>query len=465
MSSNAKEILKELNLTGKTGVFETVADPIAEEVKNASNQKQYVHSVPVMPFMAKGDVTFKLLTRMAKLSPTHGAVINSIRRYVLGGQFEVTTKKTPGFARRKEQPRAVSLEEHEAYTDWLKSWVKPNVLLNTLNRVYDNYAKYGNAWLEIVLTEVAGERKAAIYSHDAESVLYFATLPGMPRIPLISPYWYHPTNYGEEPVAVPLWPKFAEDEAGTRRTFLHLKWDVAGRNWYGEPYWLAALYYIYMEMQSGQYNVEGFANKFTPEAFIETFEGYGGEMPATDVTENGQYAEGANGFLAKMEKFYSNKGKKRRFLHRNAPADAQPSKVHQFAPNTDHHYHRAMVEIAESQAIKMHDWHAALMSIATPGKLGRSQEFKDAFNQKWHTVIKPYQAVLCDPLNEAIDIVADWLGGEATELVENYSLGLANLYEDMLKTEKEEGTEESAEDEGEEGAVLSDQNQQTTEQE
>lgn len=424
----------------KTGVFTTVADPIAKEVRNAVEQKRYYHTVPVVPFMEQGDASLEVLTRMAKLSPTHAAVMNSMRRYILGGQFEVVSRKVSGFARREEQVRQVEEPEFVAFTDWLTNWVDGSVLLSTWQKVYDNFSKYGNAFVEVVLTTVAGQRHVAVYNHDVDRVLYLATLAGMPRIGLISPYWYHSTNYGEEPQGVPLWPEFLEDDMGTKRTLIHLKHDVAGREWYGEPYWLAALYYVYMEMQAGQYNVEGYANNFTGELFVETYEGYGGgagaEPPATDPAYDaaGDYVYGPQGFYKKLTDFFTNKGiHKRKILHRNAASDGKETKVHQFKPNTNEKYHQALVALSEAQVIKMHDWHPALMGIQTPGRLGQNQEFATAFRQKYYTVIKPYQDMLADPLNLVLRIAAEFLEDEGLELVNQYGIGFKNLYQDMLK--------------------------------
>jgi hypothetical protein len=432
-----KEKMAALNGAAYTGLFEAIADPIAQEVRNAEHERMYLYQYPVVPFMERGDVTFNLLTKLCKLSVSNGAIINAVTEFVLGGQLEVRRKKVEGFARLPgELP--VSTEEVVAYTSWLSSWINPGALLKVMRQAFDNWMRYGNAYIEVVLSSVAGERHAKIYSHDADRCLYLATLSGMDRVLLVSPYWYRHTNYGDEPVAVPLYPNFSESADGTRRTMLHIKNDVSGREWYGEPIYLPALYYIYNEIQLGQYSSEAYASDFTGKVFMETYEGYGGGDGAEPPAENpnfdadGNYVAGPKGFYDQMLRFFTNRGsKKRSFIHRDAPADGKTTFVHEFKKNTDHEYHTATSRTAEGKVLQAHNWHPALMGISTPGKLGPSQEFKEAYLAKFKTVIKPRQELLADPINKALRIAAEWLGGDGVDLVQQYSIGLKNMYPEL----------------------------------
>lgn len=438
MSTNPKLYWQQQALdTSTSASFSTVQNPIAEEIANAENEARYFHSVPVVPFMGQGGVTLDLLTRLCKLSPTQGSIIEYKKHFVLGGHFDVNVRKVPGFARREEQAIAVSDQEFTEYTDWVQEWCDPTQLLGVADGLLENLLKYGNAWMEVVLTSVGGERMAKMYSHDMHRCLYMPTPDGVPRVVLISPYWYHHTSYGEEPLAVPVYPQTAEYADGTVRTMVHIKRRVAGRPWYGEPVHLASLWYGYTELQMGEYNVDGYASDFTGTVFFETYEGFGGggadgELPLQPETiEGGQYVLGPKGFYTKMADAFSNKGKKQRIVHRNAPLGTTPTTVKEFKPNTNEKFHQITSQISEGQVIKANLWHPALMGIQVAGRLGPSQDFAQAFKSRFFTVIKPLQDTIADALNIGMDLVADWRGQQGA--TEGHSLGFKNMYADMLK--------------------------------
>lgn len=433
-----KEILAELNGNVLTGIFETIGDPIAKEVRDPEREARYYIGKPVVPFMEGGDADFALLTKLAKLSPTHASIMNSIRRFVLGGQLDVLRRKVSGFARRKGQETQVDEADFLAFATWVSSWIDGGVLLNTWERVFDNYSKYGNAFVEVVLTDGPEGRSASVYNHDADRCLYLATGDDLPRIILVSPFWYQSSNFGQDPDPVPLYPEFIEDDFGSRRTMIHIKNEVSGRDWYGEPWWLSALYYAYLEIQLGEYGAEGYSNGFTGKVFFETFDGYssaGSEPPPVNPaqTPGGEYVVGPRGFYQKVVKFFTNRGPYRRTaMHRSAPLGGQKTEVTQFKPNTNEKYHEAIARIAEAQIFKAHDWHPALMGVAVPGSLGRSSEFSEAFKAKYYTVIKPIQDALADPLNLVVRLAAEWIADEGSKLADSFSLSFKNLYSDML---------------------------------
>lgn len=447
--NNPKAIAAQL-AQGNTGLFEAVADPVRAEVRKAMEQRKMLHQQPVVPFLDNGDVSLALITKLCKFSPTNAGVLRDVRHFVIGGQFDVNQRKVSGFARRTQAAASVTDDEFQDYTTWLSTWIDPAHLQRTWAKVFDNWAQYGNGFVEVVFRKVGNARKVDIYNHDADRCLYLATDDGDPKVILISPFWYHTTNYGTEAQAVPLWPQMVQHEDGSLRTMLHIKQEVPGREWYGESYWLSCLYYAYMELQSGQYNVEGFQNGFTGQVFFETYEGYSGGMGEETPPNNyqldaeGNYAVGPQGFYSKVVQFFTRNGdKKRSVMHRNAAADSKQTFVHQFKPNTDHQFHEATARLAEAQIIKAHNWHPSLMGVQVPGKLGASQEFETAFKTKFFTVIKPMQDFMTDPLNQIVAMAADWMGGEGPEIVKNYSLGYKNIYWDMLveSGEKDETAE------------------------
>ena len=130
-----KQIMAELNGQSFTGVFETVDDPIAREMRDTGREARYYIGKPVVPFMELGDADLELLTKLAKLSPTHAAIMNSIRRFVLGGQFDVVRRKVSGFARREDQKAPVEEADFLDFSSWVETWIKGSTLLNVWEQI------------------------------------------------------------------------------------------------------------------------------------------------------------------------------------------------------------------------------------------------------------------------------------------------------------------------------------------
>lgn len=443
-----KEIYQELSRRSQTGVFSTIHDPLGEELRDPKWMSHSWYGLPVVPFMVNGETSIPLFQKMGRLSPTHGGCISRRSHYVLGGQFDVIRKKRPGFARRETEVKEVNDQEWGDVADWVSSVLDPLELFNSVKLNYLNLSKSGNAYYEIVLTSLGGQRFVHVYNHDADRCLYLSTETGMDRVVLISPFWYQQAPSGHVPEGVSLYPNFSEHEDGTLRTMIHTKELTDGREWYGEPEWIPGIYPVYNEIQVGQYGVEAFANDFTARVMFETFEGPGGQdyfqdedldqmvqdLEGYDPSTPG-YQEGPQGFMAQLEQMWTNKGgNKRRILHRNAPADGKPTQVHQFNYNADHEFHKAKKEINQGYILEVHHMPPTLFT-QTPGKLGTSSEWKEAFKVYYPTVVKPWQDKLMDPVNIILGIASEWTG-TGGEIVQNFSLTLKNLYVDMLQDEK-----------------------------
>lgn len=419
-----------------SGVFDTVADPVAEEIRVPSTQKIFLRGFPVIPFMGSGDTTLPFLRKLARLSSTHSACISNINDFVMGGGFDVITKKRTAFARRTENQIEVDETEFSDYVNWLEE-----SFAQELNNVYDhakrhflNLVKYGNAYLEVVIWNQGPAQQMSVYNHDADRCLYLATDKDEPEVILISPYWYEVTGTDEPPDPVPAFPNYVIDGDGKLRTMIHTRVVADGRDWYGEPQYLGALYHAYGEIQRAQYNTENYASDFTGKVFFETFTGAGSDgfddLPQQDS------------FWEKLKSLFTNAAgnRKRSILHREAPIDGKETHIHEFGRNADHEYHEAMARLDETKIIMAHGWHPALLGVQMPGQLGNNQVFEQAFRQKYYQVIKPWQDLQMAPFNTALKVFSE-IAGSGEDLVSEYSLSLKNMYVDMLRETSQEEDE------------------------
>lgn len=398
--------------------FGIVCDPIAEEIKDLRRLNLAYSEYNIVPFFDDGDANLQFFRKTKTYSPTHGACINSICDYVIGGEFVVGHKKRSGFARRKE--REITDSEHDDYIDYLESFhpdLDGETLLEEVKGTFENWKTYGNAFIRIDSIQVAGETFVMIYNIDCEMCRYHYSRDDLNKTILISPLWSAEYLNQYPPEFVGVYPNVSEYEDGRKSTIIHIKNKVTGRDWYGEPDSLPSLYFQYLEIQLGQYSTEGYANDFTPRAFIE-------------VTGDPEDEESTQAFHQAVDDTFTNSGTtKKKVMTRVRNLGDEEAKIHEFKGNNSHEFHSSMAEEAERQIIKTHNWHKTLMGIPTAGKLSSEKEFPLIFANKFKNVIRPIQKKIIAPYNLALKIADMWTGKTMSS---SYTLDLGNLHENYM---------------------------------
>lgn len=413
----------------------TYGDPVADEIKSLTAVGMNYQGFSVIPFLDGGDATLHFLRKMRELSPTQGACHNNIKDYVMGGQFYATPRKEPGFSHPEEFDVAASVADHNYLIDFIKN-LNPEMtgqkFVETGESIFDNYKGNGQGWLKVEFITVADVRHVYFENIDAEKGKYmnpneYDSLTGSNTL-LISSSGF--TNTPDEQLElIDEYPAQTDYGNGRIATVIPYKRKAPGRDWYGLPDHLASLYFQFLEVQNGEYITEGYANRWTGKVFFET------------VMDDESEDDGDN-FVSEIEYLFTNKGEGRRFLLRNRLVSDEATSVHEFKDESTHESHSSYANIAERQIIKSNNWSSILMSIPQPGKLGNSQEFTDIFKIKYSTVIKPLQKKVCDVLNTALFLAAEFKGDKKAA---SLSVMLNNLFADLLKTETENGEKKSNE--------------------
>lgn len=409
-------------------VFSGVSDPVQDEIKSLQTESVIYKAFPIIPYLDNSDATLRFFRKMKELSPTHGSCINSIRDYVLGGQFVTVKKQRQGFSHPDNKPKPVSLQEHENFCDFIESFnpeMSGKVLMEEAEGIFDNFETYGTAWLKVERIQVGSEKQLYISNVDTEKCRYLVPdeldyMLGKNTV-LISSSGFK-GDPDETLEFINEYPYFTDYGDGREATIISLKNKVSARDWYGLPNSMQSLYSQFMEVQGGEYMVQGYANRWTAKVFIETV------MDEEDEISEDEFADN-------VEEMFSAGGEARQFLYRNRLKGDEQSYVYEFTDKSDHETHETLSQIAERQIIKSHNWSPTLLGISQPGKLGQNQEFKDIFKVKYFTVIQPFQKKICDPFSIALKIGAEFFeNAEASK----YSLGLNNLFADILEAEKGE---------------------------
>jgi len=416
--------LKQLHkVKSKTSAIGDIPSPLRDELRDLDIARMAYSIIPYQPFFEGGDASLKFFERMRTLSPTHGSCIETISKYVLGGEIEITNRKLPGLAQTDAEKLPVSDSERNAYIEFIQRFTDFQQLHSQLAKIYDNYKTYGNAFIEIVMSEVAGERSVKFHVHDADTCRYLLTDPNEPRIVLISPLWTTSYIIRNTPNSVPLYPNQTVDANGSRRTIIHLTNDVVGRDWYGLPDSIMGLYFIYLEYQQGRFTVDGYANDWIPRVFFELCEDLEGDSDSLASDSTDEFEE------ALLNTFTNRGSDKKSVMYRvRAPGSSEKTEVHEFAANTNEKFHQAMGDIAESQVYKAHDWHP-MLNQKTQGSLGNAGEFQQVFRLKFHTVIFPLQKTILAPMQQALKLAEEWLGFQNPN---GTTIGLTNIFANLL---------------------------------
>ena len=383
--TNIKERLRLLKKPNNKA-FGAVADPIAQEISSQDTLEYLANGIGYIPYYTDGDGALSLFQKLRRFSPTHGAIIESQKRFATGWGVGLIAEDS-------------SIESFEGF---VSSWGKTadssednyDELEKTAQQIHDNLKTYGNAYIEIVITKIAGQSFASLKVHAANKCRYVAKdIVPFDNI-MISPVWNQAYLAKHKPEILPVYPAFTNESNGmVKRTIIHVKNETLGREIYGEPDSMNGLYFHYLGYQLGAYTVEGYDSEWVAQFFIETV------GDPEDDTDN-------EGFSEAMEATFSRKGtERRRVMHRHRGIDTEATKIHEFSRNSDEKFHAEMGKIADARTFKAHDWHPVLME-STAGSLGQGNEFEKILKTKYQTVIKPQQRKIDKALNKIVRIIA-----------------------------------------------------------
>ena len=420
--TNPKVDFKRLRST-RGAEEDTLRDVVRDEVVDIDDVRLTYEQYPIIPFFDGSDATLQFLRKMRTLSNTAEACTNSIIRFVVGGGLTTEVARTPGFYRVPggETHPPVTAEQDATFREFLAS-LNPvddgDKLLEEIEQLTDNTLTYGNRWLCVRLTEVAGVRHAYLDAKDSEDVRYYATRPGEPRLALISESWSHDYLTKYPPQFVGVYPNITTDSrTGDRLTLIHDRERALKRKWYGLPRNLSALHDRKMEASQSEWTVGGYAEEWTANVLFET------SGDEEDLEDPVQFAE-------QLDAMFTRKGAGKRWVHRHRLPGDEPMVVHELNNNQDGSFHDSLAKRAFDKIVRSYDWHGVLLSEQVPGQLGMSQQYLDIYRIKYATVIRPWQSRVTTTVNKGLALAAEWMGRKD---VAGLSLGLGNMLADFMK--------------------------------
>lgn len=329
-------------------------NPIPEEIRDTDELQSMLYKYKLVPFAGLDTKTGHSLLlwymMLAKLSTTHGSVIEKLKTYTIGGRPTIEQRLDPDFNTGEER-REVSTAEKIAYRDRLNEIVTWGglTLKEATERIFKQYKDTGNSFVDMAISTVNGQSRVDIKVRPVYECIYKLTKPGQPKMVAISPVWTNQYLEKNPPEIVPLYPNTVNIE-GVQRTILHLK---NGGNWYGRPDSEHGDLFKYREVQDALYIIKQAAANFVGQLILEVEEDNLVSNPVID--DKGAQEQGFDSFADKFEDSFTQKGENpRSVVIASRPFGAKPMFAFQVAPNTNEAWYKVTDKITESKITTAH---------------------------------------------------------------------------------------------------------------
>ena len=330
-------------------------NPIPGETADDDDITQMFEKWKLVPYAGKekhtGDSLLLFYAMLAQLSPTHGACVQKLIKYAVGGRVTFARTVDPDFDIGEDQ-KPLSNQEQVSFRDTLKEFITFEGGIKAFNRrAAWQYKTNGNVFVELTFSEVLGVPRINLRIQKTMNVKYRKTKAGEMRVVAISPVWSPEYLKKNPPRFVPLFPNFMVDENKVQHTVFHLK--HGDNSWYGRPDSESAVLYMFREVQDALYLVKQSAANFVGQLIIEIED----DDPETSPAIENDDAE-KNGFDNFTDRFEKNLTMKsddpQSVLVTARPYGSRPMEVHQIKPNTKENWYKVTGEISEQKVLRSH---------------------------------------------------------------------------------------------------------------
>ena len=437
-------------------------NPIDNEIQDVNDPYlETFNSYNLVPYFgtqtAPAHATMLWLIDLARRSPSHAACIEAKKRFCFEGVIDVCRQRDTMFYYPEEQAE-VTTEERKAYYDALKRISIPysNHLRDFTLKQYDNYAKTGNVFVVMTIATEAGVSIPKLEVLDTQRCVYEATQKGQTKHVVISPYFDYKHFSQFDPEILPLSElkgnkaklNFAEKD-GVLKTVFHLKNNVSGKSWYGEPDYISAFRNMYQEFQNVSYVTKETEQGFKGTLFLEFDQGDDADYDGLDQEFEGTFdfrdipthpSEERNNAL---ESTFTNEGRRNTTLAvSERPTGAGAFSAFHLPANTNESFYATMKAINESQILKVH----GLSNVLLGGEKGvgsiGAESFTAEFKVRNKLVFEPIQNKIATFNNKLIDICMEAMGLEGMKEFSIMYRSTFQMHLDAMEKKEEEETNE-----------------------
>lgn len=409
----------------KLSIFELANsnNPLLEQISDSKELTNLMTSLKLVPFAGSdkytGHTLLKFLLNMRTLSTTHGSCIKTLKGYCFPTKIDIVHETNTVFETSNTLSE-VDSGTKTAFADFL-STIKIDLgdFRKLALQIFDDRKTTGNAYVSLTLSDTVGVKGYSITHYSPDKCMYYYTEKGEQKIIAVSSKWDENYLINNPPKLIPLYPNYTTDENGSLVTIFHLK---TSNKWYDLPDSFESFYAQYLEFRTTNYLINQNDTGFTGKILLE-FEAGNPEHDSIAGDEN----KDTNDFN-RWETNFTNAGESPSSLMLfERPYGAKEVKVHEFTPNTNEKYFKAIKEIAKNEIVQSHSLTLRMLGEAAPSGLANNAAMDD-FKQRL-PIIKSYQTEIATFLNTIINEVLKFAG--ITDF-DHVGIGFTSPYEVML---------------------------------
>ena len=359
----------------KSGIVAKIADPVAP--RETDKDKDFVGDW-VQYFKDDNNIFPNDLAKRAKRSSVHNAILESKLVFTCGDGLS--------FERNGE---AIDLDTDTRLRDYVTS------INNKGESLEDIYKRCAKDLITIGSFSVQAVKESGFtfYFHQDTTEVRLEKENELNIIEnaYISPDWYSIKNEDKEGVeeVIEKIPMFTK---GTREanSIIYRREYSPEHRYYGLPDYIGALHWIDISYKIPTFNLTRFKNGFMPSAVVDLV----GEPPEGMTPED--YI--TNVVIPK----FTDEGNNSKILFQMVDSQDNKTNVQLFDGIKDGDF-TELQQLADQNIISSHRWHPSLSGIQTAGKLGSSQEIRNAFELVNNTVIRGYKNMLIPVFNMMLE--------------------------------------------------------------
>lgn len=408
-----KNPAQENNLSVSNEAKLDVVNPIPFELKgNSSAFDLFEGNKKYIPFLNPRDDYFSILQEASLLSPTTQSCINSKVFFCSGKGLKI---------------KDATKEQEKTFKDFQKRINNRRQSLgNVVDRVFSNYFRVGNVWIEIVRVKVGNTARVMAYVRSfLDCRLGEPDENDIPQTVLISKKFRGTRDWvidEKNAVELPLydgkdtkWKKFKD---GSERCMIHLKNEMDGYDYYGLPENVSSLPWQILEYKGARYNMDNFDNNMV----------IGGAIILQGSFTDSELTQAAT----RIKNQHTGDGKRGRWTVMSNKQGT--GTIQNFSKQTDGDFLK-LDENAEQKIIDSNNWDSVLYGQNNSKGLGNGGNayLRTIFKIKHKTVIEPTREIIFEEfINPFLQITDEYCGSKWMQNdIEFISIDIEDLVEDI----------------------------------
>ena len=414
-------------------------NPIPEAIRDQKQLADLMGEYNIVPYYGCDDYTshsfLGLISDVTELSPSHTACKRDFRTYAFGNSAKIVAQQIAGFY-DEDFDEAIPRTEQIAFLEWLKDLgITLPATIDCVNQLNSSLLDSGNAYMLIRIVKVGSTHQVYMFPLHYTQCAYLATKAGEVKKIINTEVWSEEWWKTKKPLLVSAshpgkpfnWD--VKRNGAVKETILHISSGKGKSKYYGRPDILPVLYWMFVEFQMANMSVKTSMSEYTAKKVLAF------EEP--DPTRRKGTTNSGFTFRKKMDalrKLTTNEGnfdESKTIAAVQYPHGGKPPTAITLEVNRDTAYAEYQWDKASGLIHAVNGWDRTLTNIVTPKAAIGGNIYKDLFQIKGVSTIKPMQTFWQNVLSDIFDSIAEETGyiGEVRTL--KFNSALDNLIADL----------------------------------